>query len=62
LNSQLGYSQFCIVSLVIASFVVSLVIASFVVSLAIASFVKTGYYQADYTKLAVAKLTMQSWL
>jgi hypothetical protein len=23
---------------------------------------KTGYNQADYTKLAIAKLTIQSWL
>jgi hypothetical protein len=56
LYSQLGYSQFCIISLAIASFVVSLVIAR---------------SQADYLKLAIAmltaklvktKLTIQNWL
>jgi hypothetical protein len=58
LNSQLGYSQFCIVSLVIASFAVSLVIAS----LSRQADFKAGYNQADYTKLAITKLTIENWL
>jgi hypothetical protein len=53
LHSQLGYSQFCIVTLLSqADYKTGYYQADY----------KTGYYQADYTKLDIAKMTIQSWL